>query len=293
MNKDVSLIFVNYKTKYLTINAIHSVIEKTQGINFEIFVVDNNSQDGSIEAIEKTFPNINIIKNSINAGFGAANNLAIKQAKGKYIFCLNTDTLLINNAIKIMYDYMEKEENNNVAVCGAALYNFEGKACICGGNLPSIYDILWKFGLRTLLKKQYKKYCIGLTADNYNNYENIGYVTGADIFFRKSVLDEIGLFDENIFMYFEETDLCKRIRDKDYDIKLVKDAKIIHLEGKSNNNTLNKKLISKTSEFYYFKKHYTNQVWLIKSLYAILYFIDWIILNNKDSKKMLIKVIKI
>lgn len=94
-------------------------------------------------------------------------------------------------------------------------------------------------------------------------------------------------------MYHIETGLCKKIRDKNYDIKLVKDAKIIHLEGKSNNNTLNKKLISKTSEFYYFKKHYTNQVWLIKSLYAILYFIDWIILNNKDSKKMLIKVIKI
>ena len=288
---DVSIIFVNYKTKDLTINAIKSVFEKTQGIEFEIFVVDNNSQDGSIEAIEKTFPNINIIKNSINAGFGAANNLAIKQAKGKYIFCLNTDTLLINNAIKIMYDYMEKEENNNVAVCGAALYNFEGKACICGGNLPSIYDILWKFGLRTLLKKQYKKYCIGLTADNYNNYENIGYVTGADIFFRKSVLDEIGLFDENIFMYFEETDLCKRIRDKGYDIKIVKNAKIIHLEGQSNNNTLQKKKMSKRSEFYYFRKHHPNQIWLVKTLYVILYCIDWIILKNSDSKYLLKEVI--
>ena len=108
---DVSIILVNYKTKDLTINAIKSVIEKTQGINFEIFVVDNNSKDGSIEAIEKEFPNINIIKNPINAGFGAANNLAINQAKGKYILCLNTDTLLINNAIKIMYNFMEKEEN--------------------------------------------------------------------------------------------------------------------------------------------------------------------------------------
>ena len=90
---DVSIIFVNYKTKDLTINAIKSVIEKTQEIKFEIFVIDNNSQDGSIEAIEKEFPNVNIIKNPVNAGFGAANNLAIKQANGKYILCLNTDTL--------------------------------------------------------------------------------------------------------------------------------------------------------------------------------------------------------
>ena len=283
---DISIIFVNYKTKDLTINAIRSVFEKTEGVDFEIFVVDNNSQDGSIEAIEKEFPNINIIKSPINSGFGAANNLAIKQAKGKYIFCLNTDTLLINNAIKIMYDFMEKEENKNIAVCGGALYNNDGQACTCGGNLPSIYDILWKFGLRTLFKNKYKKYSICLTTDDCNNYENIGYITGADIFFRRSVLDEIGVFDENIFMYFEETDLCKRIRDKNYDIKLVKDAKIIHLEGKSNNNTLNKKLISKTSEFYYFNKHCPHQVWFIKGLYVILYFIDGIINHNKDSKNL-------
>lgn len=77
---DVSIIFVNYKTKDLTINAINSVIEKTEGVNYEIFVVDNNSQDGSAEAIEKEFPNINIIKNSTNACFGAANNIAIKKA---------------------------------------------------------------------------------------------------------------------------------------------------------------------------------------------------------------------
>jgi GT2 family glycosyltransferase len=96
---DVSIIFVNYKTKDFTINAIKSVIEKTQGIDFEIFVVDNNSQDGSIEAIEQNFPNINIIKNTTNKGFGAANNIAIKQAKGKYIFCLNTDTLFIISLI--------------------------------------------------------------------------------------------------------------------------------------------------------------------------------------------------
>lgn len=288
---DVSIILVNYKTKDLTVNCIKSIYEKTKDLIFEIFVVDNNSQDGSIEAIEKEFPNINIIKNQINAGFGAANNLAIKQAKGKYILCLNTDTLLINNAIKIMYDFMEKKENQNVAVCGGALYNGNNEPCICGGNLPSINDIIWKVGLRNIFKKQYKRYCIGLTCDDYNNEESIGYITGADICFRKSVLDEVGIFDEKFFMYFEETDLCKRIKDKGYDIKLVKDAKIIHLEGQSNKNTLQKKEISKRSEFYYFRKHHPNQIWLVKILYVILYFIDWIILKNNDSRHLLKEVI--
>lgn len=288
---DVSIIFVNYKTKDLTINAIKSVFEKTQGIDFEIFVVDNNSQDGSIEAIEKEFPNINIIKSPVNAGFGAANNIAIKQAKGKYILCLNTDTLLINNAIKIMYDFMEKVENQKVAVCGSVLFNKDLTLGICGGNFPNITEIFWKFGLRNILKKQYLKYKLTLTANEIDKQSNIDYVTGADILFRKSVLDEVGLFDEKFFMYFEETDLCKRIRDKGYDIKLVKDAKIIHLEGQSNKNTLQKKEISKRSEFYYFRKHRPNQIWLVKTLYVILYCIDWIILKNSDSKYLLKEVI--
>ena len=288
---DISIILVNYKTKDLTINAIKSVFEKTQGIDFEIFVVDNNSQDGSIEAIEKEFPNINIIKNTVNAGFGAANNIAIKQANGKYILCLNTDTLLINNAIKIMYDFMEKEENQNVAVCGSVLFNKDLTLGICGGNFPNVTEIFWKVGLRNIFKRKYLKYKLTLTADQIGDQSNIDYVTGADIFFRKSVLDEVGLFDENFFMYFEETDLCKRIRDNGYDIKIIKDAKIIHLEGQSNNNILKKKKLSKQSEFYYFRKHRPNQIWLVKTLYVILYCIDWIILKNSDSKYLLKEVI--
>lgn len=285
---DVSIIFVNYKTKDFTIDAIKSVFDKTQGIDFEIFVVDNNSQDGSIEAIEKEFPNINIIKNPINAGFGAANNLAIKQAKGKYILCLNTDTILVNNAIKIMYDFMEEEENKNVAVCGGALYDIDMHSVNCGGNLPTITEIFWKLGLRNIFRKQYSNYILTLTVDELKKDSSIGYITGADIFFRKSVLDKVGLFDENFFMYYEETDLCKRIRDKNYNIKIVKDAKIIHLEGQSNQNLIDRKKKIKKSEFYYFKKHYGKiNLFIIKVLYILMYFTQFLLQINVDNLKII------
>ncbi|MCR5260805.1 MAG: glycosyltransferase family 2 protein [Candidatus Gastranaerophilales bacterium] len=290
---DVSIIFVNYKTKDLTIDAIKSVQEKTVGLEYEIFVVDNNSQDGSIEAIEQEFPNINIIKNERNAGFGTANNLGIRQAKGKYVFCLNTDTLLINNAIKIMFDFMEKEENKNVGVCGGYLCDKNMKAMSCGGMLPTINEIYWKFALRYIFRERYKKYKLTINSDDKNYADKIEYIIGADIFFRKSVLDEVGLFDENIFLYYEETDLCKRIKNKGYDIKFVKDAQIIHLEGGSGNNKYIAKERSKTSEFYYFKKYYPEKVLLLKVLYACLYFIDGYILQNSDSKKLLKYVIKL
>ena len=183
---DVSIIFVNYKTKDLTINAINSVIEKTEGVDYEIFVVDNASNDGSIEAIEQEFPNINIIKNPINSGFGSANNLAIKQAKGKYIFCLNTDTLLVNNAIKIMFDFMERKENSKIGACGGYLVDKDLKPIHCGGRLPNVKEIIWKLGFRQIFKKYYSEnICISLNSDDENLDSKLGYITGADIFFRK------------------------------------------------------------------------------------------------------------
>lgn len=285
-NIDVSIIFVNYKTKDLTINAIESVFEKTQNINFEIFVVDNASNDGSIEAIEQKFPNVNIIKNPVNSGFGAANNLAIKRAGGKYIFCLNTDTLLVNNAIKILFDFMEKEENKNVGVCGGYLENAEGIPMDCGGNFPNITEILWKFGIRNIFKEKYKKYKLTINSGDIKHCKKIEYITGADIMFRKSVLDKTGLFDETFFMYYEETDLCYRIKKAGYLIKYVPEAKIIHLEGKSSNSTINKKKQSKNSEFLYLKKHFPNSIFFIKFLYCILYFIGGYLSQNVDDKEL-------
>ena len=284
---DVSIILVNYKTKDLTKNAINSVIEKTNGIEYEIFVVDNNSMDGSIEAIEYEFPNINIVKNSVNAGFGTANNIAIKQAKGKYVLCLNTDTLLINNAIKIMFDFMEKEENKNVGVCGGYLTDGDGYPCYCGGHFPTLMEIIFKCGFKNIFPNLYmRKYIGGLKSDQLCKLENIDYVTGADFFVRKSVLDNVGLFDENIFMYFEETELCKRLKDAGYKIKIEKNAKIQHLEGKSNNDILKLKKMMKKSEFYYFKKHHPFQFPIVKMLYLFMNLFDWLILKQEYRKEM-------
>lgn len=291
-NKDVTIIFVNYKTKDLTTQAIKSVIEKTVGIEYEIFVVDNASNDGSIEAIEQQFSNINIIRNSVNAGFGSANNLAIKQAKGKYILCLNTDTLLVNNAIKIMFDFMEKDENKNVGVCGGYLFDETGNPCFCGGNFPSIKEIFWKFGLKYIFKNKYKKIAVALKSNEIKG-SNIDHIIGANIFFRKSCLDKVGLFDEKFFMYREETDLCKRISDIGYDIKFVPAAHIIHLEGASTNNQkLDTLKRLKTSELYYFKKHYSNQVYIVKILYFLLYLLDYYLCKTNYSKDLAFYILK-
>ena len=303
--KDVSIIFVNYKTKDLTINAINSVIEKTKGIEYEIFVVDNNSQDGSIEAIQEKFngieltphPNlpregkeplpitgrdkeeccpIYIIKNPINAGFGAANNLAIKQAKSKYILCLNTDTLLINNAIQIMFDFMEKKENQNVGACGGILYSQNMKQTMSYCVFPNLLNsnsFHWLSGyLFPCLKNNIIK-----------NNKEVDVIVGADIFFRESVLEEIGTFDENFFMFCEEVDLCKRIKNNGYNIKIVSDAKIIHLEGKSSKNFWSNTKMRVKSKYIYAHKHQTKlELYCMKISYILIHFIGFLFSFNKN-----------
>lgn len=277
---DVSVIFINYKTKDLTINAINSVIEKTQDLEYEIFVVDNNSQDGSIEAIEKEFPNINIIKNPVNAGFGAANNLAIKQAKGKYILCINTDTLLINNAIKEMFDFMET--NQKVGVCGGNLYDADLKPVMSYANFPDFWNCL---SLSWVLKKIFP---VLRNHAEIKTVKEVDFITGADIFFRKSVLDDVGIFDEQFFMYSEEVDLCKRIKNAGHQIKIVPDAKIIHLEGKSAKNFWNNAKMRVKSKYLYARKHQSIfEIQAMKISYVLLHIIALICTFNRENIELI------
>lgn len=232
---DVSVIIVNFNTKDLTINCIKSVIEKTKDINYEIIAVDNNSNDNSASEIRKEFPEIQLIGLNENIGFGRANNEGIKIAKGKYIFCLNPDTILINNAIKALYDFMEIHPE-----CGGSggnLYDKNMKPCYSFGYGDDIISLLFR---KTILKwthrpvfrkiKDYEKNRDKTKIQEVNN------ITGADLMLRKSVLDKVGYFNEKFFMYFEETELETRIRRAGYKIYFVPDSKIIHLEDKFRNN---------------------------------------------------------
>lgn len=277
---DVSIIFVNYKSKDITINAIQSVIEKTEDIEYEIFVVDNNSQDGSIEAIEQLFPNIKIIKNPINAGFGVANNLAIKQANGKYIFCLNTDTLLVNNAIKIMFDFME--HNQDFGACGGNLYHQDmtpAYSCAPMYNAWNCSALYW------LLKLSFKKF---FCPKEIKSLHCTDMVSGADLFLRKSILEKVGLFDENIFMYSEDMDLCKRINDSGYKNVIVPEAKIIHLEGRNKNNFLKRTQTVVTGKYYFLRKHKLDTTRIIMQItYFCLHFICLFFTFNKEHLKLL------
>ena len=134
---DVSIIIVNYNTKELTRNCLKSVFAQTKGISFEVVVSDNGSTDGSVGMIKSEFPQVILIENNANLGFGAANNRGLKIAKGKYIFYLNSDTVLLNNAAKIFFDYWEKfPEKEKIGALGCILQDENGNAIHSGGTFP-------------------------------------------------------------------------------------------------------------------------------------------------------------
>lgn len=257
---DVSIIIINYKTPQLVIDCVNSIIEKTKDIDYEIIVVDNDSQDNSKEIIEKEVGNqIVFIESHENLGFGKGNNLGFKYAQGKYLFFLNSDTILINNAIKILYDYITSHKN--IGIVGGNLYTVDLQPSPSFSmNFDNIEDYKdnskWLTILKNKLFRHKKKK--NIVFNETDKPLKVGYVFGTDMMMKKSLFDSIGGFDSDFFMYAEEEDLSYRIVELGKEIWSIPDAKIIHLDGGSSisNNEFNPKHFKMRLHggFIYFKK---------------------------------------
>ena len=256
---DVSIIIVNYKTADLIIDCIKSVLYHTTGIEYEIIVVDNASNDSFEQRISFVFSgekNIRYLPLDDNYGFGIANNRGVEIAKGRNVFFLNPDTILLNNAIKILSDFID--ENPEVGACGANLYNAEMKETISAeGFFPSISRVLLSTLFGRIFREKANKYKY-----NKNSFPlEVAYVSGADLMIQKKVFDDMEGFSPEFFMYYEETDLCYRIKKKGYKIKLLSQAKIQHLEGGSFTEkgikTHKIKMMEKSRMIFY-RRHYSS-----------------------------------
>ncbi|WP_318519184.1 glycosyltransferase family 2 protein [Photobacterium leiognathi] len=277
----VSVIFVSYNTSELTINAIKSVYEKTKDIKYEIILVDNNSHDNTILRVKEEFPNVVIYENERNDGFGAANNIGVDLAKGEYVFLLNTDTILCNNVIKILSDYLD--ENHDIVACGGNLYDGNLNPAASYSRLfPSI-----KLELNELLFNLTSWFKFFNSNFNYTDKPIVfkGSISGADSLIRKDAFKNVGGFDEKIFLYYEETDLFYRLSKLNHSVASVPSAKIIHLEGGSEqvkSITLERSLNSK---YYYLNKFFSKGIvkvhHMLFNLTCFTRIIIFKIINNK------------
>lgn len=256
---DVSIIIVNYNTKQLLLNCLDTLWDKTQGLEFEVIVVDNGSIDGSEEYIYTYHPKVKWINSGENLGFGKANNLGVKHAQGKYIFFLNSDTLLINNAVHIFYEYAEKHRNEKIGVLGSWLLDKYGQPNNSYGFFPNVRN-----EINYLLGKYSKTLIV-----NTNVAKDVDYITGADLFIDRKFFEELGGFDDNIFMYYEETDLQYRIANLGLSRRIIPGPRIIHLEGGSFGNkglSVERFIMAQTSYNYYMKKNYRGVIYFFNKL---------------------------
>lgn len=256
---DVSIIIVNYNTLELTDKCIKSIIKYTNNLKYEIILVDNASTDGSVEYF-KSIKEITCILAPKNLGFGQANNLGVNKAKGEFVFFLNSDTLLKENSIKKMIDFFRSNEKKlKIGALGCILIDAEGKINGFGNEFPTCKKEIEFYKSKLPILKYFTQ---NKFINNYSNkhvFFEIDYVIGADLMMKRNIFEKLKGFDKDYFMYYEESDLQKRMRKLNLKALIYTDTKIIHLEdgtGKTIKTYSNqKRKIIHTSKNIYLKKN--------------------------------------
>lgn len=298
---DLSIIIPNWNDGRSLKQSLRSVYGDIEEISFEVFVVDNDSSDGSVDMVRRKFPQVNLIMNKENLGFSKANNQAIRKSNGRYILLLNSDTLILGGALSSMVRFMDTHSEAGAAGC--KLLNPNGTLQrSCFGSFPTLetefynyfYLSQW-FPYNRVFGKFLKKWM------NYDKVCEIAHCLGACMIVRRDTIADVGLMDEQFFLYFEETDWLYRMKKKGWKIYYIPEARVIHFGGVSTKGLRDRDKIimrhSYRSKLCFFKKHYGLGITvLLKGLILARYglkFLKWALiylivpLNHSKSKSRL------
>ncbi len=246
---EVTVVVVSFNTKEFTDKCLkHLALSNLK--NIQVLVVDNASSDGSVEMIRKKYPEFSLIESNTNLGFGKANNLAMRKANGKYILLLNSDAFVQPDTLNKCVEIMKKIPE--CSVLGCRLTYQDGRLQPSAGTLPNpINTFFWIWGLGSTVHPKSPEY--------FSKSRRVGWVTGAFMFMRREVFEKTNGFDEQIFMYMEEIEWCKRINESGLNIYYSPQISVTHLAGASSNFDLSPAYTKEMQGLvYYFKKHYPN-----------------------------------
>lgn len=289
----ISIIIVNYNTKHLTADCIDSIIAKTSEVEYEIILVDNASSDGSQEKFSSD-GRILFLEAGDNLGFGKANNLGAQHAKGDYIFFLNSDTLLLNNAIYEMWRYCEEHKEDNIGGLGCILCDGNNQRCHSYAKLNTWKDIVKSYFIAPFCKSTAKEIMAMDAEDESKDAFEVGYVTGADLFVPRKVLEECGCFDPDFFMYSEESEMQWRFRKHGYHNVIIKSPKIMHLEGmsqaKRKSPTMRKIMMTQSSLYLYVKKTSCKFEYLLFQLLFPMTRLPFLLLAKRSIRDKLMYI---
>jgi len=255
----LSIVIVNYNVKYFLEQCLHSISNALNGIEAEVFVTDNNSVDGSIKMVKEKFPSVRLIENKDNLGFSKANNQAISKARGEYILLLNPDTLVEDDTLRKVVQFMD--DHPEAGGMGVKMIDGKGKFLPeSKRGLPTPSVAFFKiFGLSALFPKSrlFNKYHLGYL--DKDKIHEVDILAGAFMLLRKKVLDKIGLLDESFFMYGEDVDLSYRITQAGYKNYYYPGTRIIHYKGESTKkSSINYVFMFYNAMIIFAKKHFSK-----------------------------------
>lgn len=225
---DLSVVIVNWNVGELLVEALRSLESGLGDLRAEVIVVDNGSVDGSVGLVRREFPYVKTIANRENIGFARANNLAIKQSKGRYVLLLNPDTVVFRDTLRKLVEFMDSTRDAGIAGCRQIYANGEWQST-CHRMITLKHEALIAFGLSIF--PQLVDY--GDLPMRATEPFRVDWVGGACLVIRRDLVERVGLLDENLFMYAEDADLCQRVRSLGYSVYYLPDVSIIHHRGQS------------------------------------------------------------
>jgi GT2 family glycosyltransferase len=226
MAKDLTISIVNYNMKEHILSCLESIFSTSHGLDIDVYVVDNKSEDDSVEAIKRHYPKANLIVNNENKGFGKANNQVLSISDSRYCLITNPDVIVLPGTLQTMVGFMD--ENRDAGAAGCKMLNNDDSLQYSCRRYPTLFTLLMRGVLIDELffrGKAVKRY---LMQDwTHDEIRHVDWLTGCCIMLRKEAIEEVGLFDEKFFIYFEDVDICYRIN-RNWKVYYLPQARMIH-----------------------------------------------------------------
>jgi len=267
---DLSIVIVSWNTKSLLINCLESIAQQTGSFKVEVVVVDNASSDGSPEKAASQFPDVKLVVNKDNLGFARANNIGIEQTSGRYIALVNSDVVLLPECIEKLIGFMD--QHPGVGVVGPRILNSDGIVQPSSRKFPTFLSCVFRtFALDRLFPQSAGFKESFLVDHGPRNALKVEVVSGCFLMARREAVDQIGLLDEDFFIYAEDIDWCKRFHLAGWDLALYSGAEAIHRDGASSSRSPVRFYVEmRKANLHYWEKHHGITG---KTYYMILMFV--------------------
>lgn len=253
-HSDISVVIVTFNSRGFIRACLESIAKAGEGENWKVIVVDNASVDGSAD-VATEYPNVQIIRKCRNAGFAAGVNSGLDVADSKYVLLLNPDTVVTDDSIQTLKDYLDA--NTEVACVAPQLLNFDGSIQPSCREFPTLKTILAEFFLLPGVRRRFPKldrYRMGYF--DHRSWREVDQPMASCMLLRKGVLDEVGRLDEHMPIFFNDVDLCRRIKERGWSIVFLPDAKVYHYCGASTKTLgVDRQLHLARSMYRYLKKY--------------------------------------